>query len=293
MKRSHTTIIYEIKNNSTKGKYDPEKANHKSYVKRHKSSFRSSKIIRNKDLREFIETKLCDNQSPEAISGRLKYQEKNLAYVSKNTIYDFLDSAYGKLIKKKRKKLKYRKKRTKVSKLKDRKFIDKRPKIVENRERVGDVEGDFIVSGKNGKGYLLVLIDRKTRYVFIEQILEVTIDNVHEKLLKIKKEFSEMKTLTLDNDILFRMHKTLEKILKIPIYFCHPYHSWEKGSVENINKYIRKYIPKGSDISKYDEEYIKAVQDKCNERFMKCLDYLSPAESLGKEKQRLSVVEKK
>ena len=162
-----------------------------------------------------------------------------MLYVSKNTIYNFLDSDYGKLIKKKIKRLKYRKKRIKVKKLKDRKFIDKRPKIVENRERAGDIEGDFIVSGKNGKGYLLVLIDRKTRYVFIEQILEVTIDNVHEKLLKIKKEFPEMKTLTLDNDILFRMHKTLEKILEIPIYFCHPYHSWEKGSVENVNKYIR------------------------------------------------------
>lgn len=164
---------------------------------------------------------------------------------------------------------------------------------MENRERIGDVEGDFIVSGKNGRGYLLVLIDRKTRYVFIEQILEVTIDNVHERLLKIKKEFPEMKTLTLDNDILFRMHKTLEKLLEIPIYFCHPYHSWEKGSVENVNKYIRKFLPKGSDISKYDKEYIKAVQDKCNERYMKCLDYLSPAESLEKEKQRLRVVDKK
>lgn len=243
----------------------------------------------NKELREFVENKLCDNQSPEAISGRLKYQEKNLAYVSKNTIYDFLDSDYGKLIKKKRRKLKYRKKRIKVNKLKDRKFIDKRPKIVENRERLGDVEGDFIVSGKGGKRYLLVLTDRKTRFVFIEQILDVTIDNVHERLLKIKKEFPEIKTLTLDNDILFRMHKTLETILEIPIYFCHPYHSWEKGSVENSNKHIRKYIPKGSNISNYDEEYIKAVQDKCNERFMKCLNYLTPTEALEKEKQRLRV----
>ncbi len=69
-----------------------------------------------------------------------------------------------------------------------------------------------LFQGKSGTGYLLVLIDRKTRYVFIEQILDVTIDNVHEKLLKIKKEFPEMKTLTLDNDILFRMHKTLETI---------------------------------------------------------------------------------
>lgn len=293
MKRSPNTISKEIKNNSVKEEYDPEKANYKSYVKRHYASFKGYKIIGNSKLRKFIESRLCDEQSPEAISGRLRYQEKDLPYVSKNTIYDFLDSAYGKLIKKKRKKLKYKKKKVKVNKLKDRKFIDKRPKIAEKRKRIGDVEGDFIVSGKSGKGYLLVLVDRRTRYVFIKQILEVTVDNVHEKLLKIKKEFKEMKTLTLDNDILFRMHKTLEKILEIPIYFCYPYHSWEKGSVENTNKFIRKYIPKGSDISKYDEEYIKAVQDKCNERFMKCLNYLTPKEFLEKEKQRLCVALKK
>jgi len=292
LKRSPNTISREIKNNSVRGEYDPEKANHKSYVKRHYASFRSQKIVMHKKLRKFIEAKLCDDQSPEAISGRLKYQEKDLPYVSKNTIYDFLDSPYGKLIKEKRikKRIKYRKKKFKINKLKDRKFIDKRPEIVEKRERTGDVEGDFIVSGKSGKGYLLVLVDRKTRYVFIEQILEVTVDNVHESLLQIKKEFPLIKTLTLDNDILFRMHKTLETILNIPIYFCHPYHSWEKGSVENVNKFIRKYIPKSSNISKYDEEYIKAIQNKCNDRFMKCLNYLTPSEALANQKQRLSVV---
>lgn len=293
MQRSPNTISREIKINSTKEIYNPEKANHKSYVKRHKSSFRSRKIVMNKELRKFVENKLCDDQSPEAISGRLKYQEKELPYVSKNTIYDFLDSDYGKLIKKKRKKIKYRKTRAKVNKLEDRKFIEKRPKIAENRERIGGFEGDFIVSGKCGKGMLLVLTDRKTRYVFIERILDISVDNVHKKLLKIKKEFKEMKTLTLDNDILFRMHKTLEKILSTPIYFCHPYHSWEKGSVENTNKFIRKYIPKGNNISKYDEEYIKAIQDKCNERFMKCLNYLTPTETLEKEKQRFRVVDEK
>jgi IS30 family transposase len=113
MKRSNSSISDEIKKNSVKNKYDPDKANHKSYVKRHKASFRSRKIVMNKKLRKFVENKLCDNQSPEAISGRLKYQEKDLPYVSKNTIYDFLDSDYGKLIKKKRKKIKYKKRKLK------------------------------------------------------------------------------------------------------------------------------------------------------------------------------------
>lgn len=285
LNRSPNSISLEIKKNSAKGKYNSEKAQHKAYVRRHNASFRSAKIVNHPQLRKFIESNLCDEQSPGAISGRIKYHEKDLPNVSKNTIYDFLDSPYGKLVKGERRKRKYRKKRFKVGQLKDRKFIDKRPRIVEKRGRIGDCEGDFVVSGKGGKGYLLVVIDRKIRVAFIEQIIDVSVDNVHDAFLRIKKRFPEMKSLTIDNDILFRMHKTLEKILNIPVYFCHPYHSWEKGSVENVNKYIRKFIHKGSDISRYDKEYISSVEDKCNERFMECLKYFTPYEKL--EKYRL------
>ena len=83
------------------------------------------------------------------------------------------------------------------------------------------------------------------------------------------------------------MHKTLELLLKIPIYFCHQYSSWEKGSVENANKYIRKFIPKGNDISKYDKNYIYNVEQKCNERFMECLNYATPKEELEKHRLRI------
>ena len=159
-------------------------------------------------------------------------------------------------------------------------LLKKRPKIVEKRSRIGDIEADFIVSGKGGKGILLVVVDRKIRITFIEQILDISIDNVHIAFRKIKDRFPEMKTITLDNDILFRMHKTLETLLNIPIYFCHPYHSWEKGTVENTNKYIRQYIPKGYNISRYSKEQIRLIEDKCNQRFMKCLNYKTPKEMI-------------
>ena len=131
------------------------------------------------------------------------------------------------------------------------------------------------------------MVDRKIRVVFIEQILDVSIDNVHSSFQKIKHRFPEMKTLTLDNDVLFKMHKTLEILLKTPLYFCHQYCSWEKGSVENANKYIRKFIPKGSDISQYDEYYISSVEQKCNQRFMECLKYSTPSEKLEKYRLRI------
>lgn len=152
--------------------------------------------MKHKNLRKFVEENLLDGQSAEAISGRIEYHEKHLPNVSKNIIYDFLRSPYGKYIGLKLKKKKYRKKRKKVNQLKDRVFIDKRPKIIGKRGRAGDLEADFIVSGRDGKGVLLVAVDRKIRASFLEIIHEVTIDKVHEAFERIKKRFPEMRTLT-------------------------------------------------------------------------------------------------
>ena len=112
LNRSPNSISLEINKNSVNNIYDPFKANLKSYVKRHNASFRGLKIVRNKELRDFVETNLLDEQSPEAIAGRIRYQEKHLPNISKNTIYDFLDSPYGKIIKDARKKRRYYKKTT-------------------------------------------------------------------------------------------------------------------------------------------------------------------------------------
>lgn len=284
--RSVSTISEEIKNNSVRGKYDPAKADHKAYVRRHNASFRGKKIVANRELRSFVEKHLLDGQSPEAISGRLKNQEKYLPPVSKGTICNYLDSPYGKVIGLKLKRKKRPKRGVKKKKLSDRIFIGKRPKIIEKRGRVGDAEADFIVACKSGKGVLLVVVCRKSRTTFLEIIHDVSIDEVHRAFLRIKKRFPELRSLTLDNDILFRMHKTLSRLLGMKIYFCHPYHSWEKGGVENVNKFIRKYIPKGSDLSLYTAEEIVEIEKRCNRRFMKCLGYATPEEKLDEYRRK-------
>ncbi|MFH1030152.1 MAG: IS30 family transposase [bacterium] len=112
------------------------------------------------------------------------------------------------------------------------------------------------------------------------------IDEVHSAFERIQKRFPEIKTLTLDNDILFKMHRTLEKLLNVKIYFCHPYHSWEKGSIENLNRFIRKFIPKGSNLSRFSKKYITEIERKCNDRYLKCLDYATPDEMLEEYRKR-------
>lgn len=299
LQRSVSTISDEFKRNQVKGSYDPLKAQLKSYIRRRKAKYQGMKIVQHDRLRKFVKEKLMDDQSPDAIAGRIRAKEKHLPSVSKESIYRYILSPYGRNIEQYRREKRGRKrsKSRKLKRLDNRVFIDKRPQYINKRTRSGDAEADFILSGKSGHGVLLIVVDRKLRISFLELILTVTITEVHKAFLRIKKRYPEMRTFTTDNDILFQHHKKLEILLGIKIYFCNPYHSWEKGAVENVNKYIRKDIPKGSDLSKYSKKYIVSLEAKLNRRAMKCLHYATPQEMLnafrGRKNARENALKKK
>lgn len=278
-----------MRRNKVKRRYHAKKAQHKAYVRRRQAKYQGMKIVKHKKLRAKVEYWLLDGQSPEAIAGRLKKREKNLPYVSKDSIRRFIKSVYGRKIEYKREKMR-QKRRHKGSRKKafwkNRKMIDQRPQAINRRQRVGDAEFDFIVSGKSGRGILLVVVDRKLRMTFIERILNPTAKAVTRACHRIKKRYPEWRTATADNDILLQHHEELEQILGITIYFCNPYSSWEKGSVENANKHIRKDIPKGSDISKYSTYIIRKIEDRLNRRIMECLNFYTPAEKLAQHRKR-------
>lgn len=249
LKRSISTISDELKRNRVKGAYDPTKAQHKAYVRRHEAKYQGMKIVRHGELHAYIDYNLYADQSPEAIAGRIKTKEKRLPSVSKDSIRRYIASVYGRRVEWhrsiQRKKRRWRKKRVKVTQLKDRTFIDHRPKYIHQRSRVGDAEADFIVSGKSGEGIILTLACRKIRVSFLEQILEVTIPRVHAAFQRIKERFPELHSITIDNDVLFQKHKELEKLLEVKIYFCHPYHSWEKGTIEKYQQVYPQGHPQG------------------------------------------------
>lgn len=288
LNRSVSTISDEISRNKVKAKYDAAQAHHKAYVRRREAKFQWKKIAKDSALKKYVEGKLCEDRSPESVAGRLKYVECRLPYASKDSIYRYLKSVHGRKLEAYRATLwpKKRLRRTRADKLSGRTFIDKRPRIINTRGRVGDVEADFIVSGKTGRGILLTIVCRKLRIAFIEKILPVTIENVHRAFLRIKKRFPEMRSVSTDNDILLQKHKELEKLLGLKIYFCHPYHSWEKGSNENANGVIRRYIPKGADISFYSASFVRKIERKLNNRYLKCLRYKTPYEKLAEYRKR-------
>jgi IS30 family transposase len=288
MGRSGSTISDEIKRNTVSDIYDPDKANTKSKVRRKAAKYQGKRIVANTKLQEFIDKALMQRQSPGAIAGRLKAGlEPGLPYVSRDTIETYIRSAHGRRIEYQLKVLKAKDRRKNKRKRPNtpvagdlKVYIDDRPSVIANRERVGDLEVDFMVSGKTGTGYALTAADRKLRVGFMRRILPVTVGNVLRALLDVKKVFPELKSITTDNDLLFRYFKQLEKALGVPFYFCDPYSSWQKGGIENYNGQARKYVKKGSDISQYGEVYIQMAETKLNNRYMKVLGYQTPAEAL-------------
>ena len=286
--RGKTTISNELTRNRVDGTYTSKKAQHKATVRRKAAKFQAKKIVANQALAIFIEKALLQRQSPGAIAGRLRAGlEPGLPYVSRDTIETYIRSVHGRQLEYRLKVLKANQKHRNKRKRPDtpppgdvKVYIDDRPAVITNRERVGDLEVDFIVSGKSGSGYALTAADRKLRIGFIRKILPVTVGNALQALQDIKQQFPELTSITTDNDVLWRYHKKLETALGVPFYFCHPYSSWEKGGVENYNGQARKYIKKSSDISQYGEVYIQMVETKLNNRYMKVLGYKTPQECL-------------
>jgi len=246
------------------------------------------RIALNPELKSFVLKHLFDDQSPRAVAGRLRMKH-SLPFVSKDSVYRFIQSPHGRRVEA------YRKERRKKKRGRrpwehrwgdGRRSIDQRPQSVNARQRVGDAEGDFIVSGRSGRGVLLVIVDRKLRVSFLERILSPNTYTVEQALFRVKKRYPEWKTLTLDNDILFQKFSQLEAVLDIRIYFCHPHHAWEKGAVENTNRVIRRDILKRSDISKKSLRFILRLEERLNRRFMACLNFRTPTEVLDAHRKR-------
>ena len=287
--KAESAISYELKTSKRKGrKYDAEYAHLRAHQRRQKARHDGKKIVSNKELRKLVEDFLLDDQSPEMISGRIKKHHKNVPSISGKIIRRFIASVYGRRIEIRRDRLKkrYAHRKPRPSSMNGKRMITKRPKYINTRSRIGDSEGDFIVSGKSGSGIILNVTDRKSRAPFLEKIFPVSIKTMENAMRRIKKRFREMKTMTLDNDLLFIHHRKLEKILNIKIYFCHKHSPWEKGSNENRNKLMRKYIPKQSDISKISRNFIQKLEEKLQRRIMKCLDYSTPNEVLTKHRKK-------
>lgn len=284
LNRSHTSIGREIKRNSSNGIYNPHRAAQKARNRRKCSKYQGMKVRDHPELEEYIKEKLKLLWTPEDISGRLKEKDTHITYISSKGIYKWLYSVFGQryckyLTKKRHHRRGRKKKRVKKDMIPNRTGIEYRPLAANERKEYGHLEGDTIVSAKRYKSKvsLLVIVDRKSRYVRLRKILNL-------KPLTGRLAMEEVisglhfKTLTLDNGIENKDHEILADNMNIDVYFCDPYSSWQKGSVENVNGVIRRFIPKGANIADYSDEEIQIIENYLNHKPKKCLGYKTPYE---------------
>lgn len=141
---------------------------------------------------------------------------------------------------------------------------------ISSRDNYGDFEMDTVQGKQGTKTCLLVLTERKTREELIYKLDNKKCSSVWSVLESVWDDFKyKIKTITCDNGVEFSTNyefknKELEKFVRTNLYYCHPYASCERGSNENANKLIRRFIPKSQDISAYTDEYIKHIQDLIN-----------------------------
>lgn len=235
-------------------------------------------------LKKWIDTKLKSQWSPEQIVGRARLE--NRSDIGVETIYRYIyrdRQEGGELWKNLRHTRKTRKRRfpaPRWPKSLPRTSIEQRPEEINLRKRKGDFERDLVV-GSERAGYLLTLVDRKTRFVKIVKINRPTSQDVHEATLAALKGHKVL-SLTNDNGCEFIRYQQTSKALGIPIYFTRPYASWERGTVENTNKLIRQYVPKKTKIKELTDEKIKMVEMVLNERPRKTLGFRTPNEAMGR-----------
>ena len=275
---SASSVSRELKRNAIRtGKYVPDKANHKAWVRRKYSKYEGMKVREESWLEEYVKEKLEAGWTPEEISGRL--QEKHgKCIVSHMAIYKWIYSVHGYhhakyLPSKRHKKKKLKKKKTKRNLIPDRVWIDSRPSVINDRERVGDFEGDTLGRKRTASSQTLVgAVCRLSRFFKARKVksLKYSMEDGFQRMFEDESALS----LTLDNGPENVRHKSLG----IPTYFCHPYSSWEKGSIENVFQRLRRYIPKGSDIADFSDEEIASIVERMNNTPRKCLGFKTPAE---------------
>lgn len=274
---SVSTVSREIKRNSWNKKYRPKEA--QELADGRKNRLAPNRRIKNEVKKRVLYYLTEEQWSPEQISGFLKNEGIK---VSHEYIYQLIrvdKQTGGTLYTHLRHRGKHRKRPIgKCPQIPDRISIHERPKEADGT-RFGDFELDTII-GKDGKGAIVTLVDRKTNYLLMKKSPKgKDADEVAKIVRDLLFPYRHLvRTITTDNGSEFRNHRKISKALCATVYFADPYSSWQKGCIENTNKLIRQYIPKGTDFETLTDKQILQIQYKINRRPREKLNFMTPVD---------------
>lgn len=285
--RSPNTISYEVEVNGGILGYNALRADQYARTRKKDTRHEWSKIEHDNELRTYIIRGLKRHWNPDEISGRMKRDEEPF-YVSKTAIYEWLRSIYGQkycqYLYTRRYTKKKRVKKTERVMIPNRIGLEQRFLGATNRTRYGHWERDTIVSRKGCTGGISVGLERKARLVVAEKVVSMSVIE-HNAAAQKQKENYKTLSMTYDNGLENRGHQELE----IPTFFCEPYSSWQKGGVENANKMIRRYFPKGTNFREVSQRKIDQIVSIINNKPRKILGYRTALEVAAKAGVLLTV----
>jgi len=272
-----STISRELSRNRGRRGYRPKQAHHLAMNRRKQGQCRIKS-----ETWALIEAKIRLDWSPEQVSGwLLKHWH---IQVSHEWIYQYIlsDKQTGGDLYKHLRCPKKRRKRygshDRRGKLPNRRSIEERPEIVDQRQRIGDWEVDTLV-GKGHHQAVVTLTERKSRLALLGKVNHRTAELVSDAVIDLLYPVAERThTITADNGKEFAAHQRIAHDLVVDFYFAHPYAAWERGANENMNGLIRQYIPKNRDLISVTENELELIMNKLNHRPRKCLDFKSPIE---------------
>ena len=265
------------------------------------------KLGSNRIMVKFISERiLVHRESPDIVATRMKRMNM-VGRVCTKTIYRYIDMGLIQGVtnetlweKRNRSKKPTKKVRRLFKRLPRSESIEKRPEHIENRDEFGHWEMDLVVGKQGGSGaVLLTIVERKTRHLITRKLPDKTQSSVHKALRSIEQEFGSVsfrkifKTITVDNGSEFLDLDALEKSAfsnktRTKIFYAHPYSSWERGTNENTNRIIRRFIAKGHEISAFSMRRIKEITQWINQYPRKILEYFSPGELFSNELMALA-----
>ena len=273
---SQSTISKELSRNRGQRGYRPKQAQELSSLRQANKASRS-RVISGTLETEVIE-RLKRKHSPDQISGGLR--REGLTAPSRTSIYNFIGldrrsggTLYLNLRINGKRRYRHQNKAGR-SKLPARVGIEDRPGVVASRKRYGDWEADLIAGCRSG-GHLLSLYERKSRLGKLIRLDSKDAETTAEAIIA-ALEGMYVHTITYDNGLEFAGHQKVSQALGAKGYFCQPYHSWEKGGVENFNGLVRQYFPKGTNFLNVSEASLADIETELNQRPRKSLNYQSP-----------------
>jgi IS30 family transposase len=295
--RSHTSLVREYRRNTIGfNQYLPCRAERRAVRIGERQRFKAP--LKNSLVFLYVRRKLRIGWSPETISGRLSVDHPRYS-ISPEAIYQYIYKrkftqgmklwTLLKLHRKKRMK-KYGRK-VQCQKIKNAIRIEERDKNIELRQDIGHWETDNMEGLRSDTVAVSATVERKTRFVILSKLNGKGSKVKTQALINRMNELPERirMTITTDNGAENALHEVISIQLNTKIYFCNPYHSWEKGTVENTIGRLRYYLPKKTSLNNLTDDQLRWIEYEMNNTPRKCLNYLTPYEKMYEELYLLNI----